>query len=283
MYSRSEIIIKQTHRALWYEDGKFVKVLEPGRHELPKKKMFGPRVPEIDIKHVDMRERDFTIKGQEILTADKVAIRVSIIVRFRVIDAVAALHEVEEYEDRVYSDVQLAARRSLASMTLEEILRNRNQLSEDILADVREPAELFGVAIQRADVKDLIFPGNLQDVMNRVLTAERLSQAHLVEARTEAERRRIEAEADAEIQQRQAEANATALRVQAAADAEATRVRQQAEIESTQQREALAKTLSEQPAMLRLVELEALRELATNAHARIVIGFDKHNEVNVGD
>jgi regulator of protease activity HflC (stomatin/prohibitin superfamily) len=58
-----------------------------------------------------------------------------------------ALHEVESYSDRIYGDVQLAARRSLASMTLEEILTNRNKLSEDILHEVKESATTYGVAI----------------------------------------------------------------------------------------------------------------------------------------
>src|SRR5438874_3952316 len=128
-----------------------------------------------------MRNRDLTIKGQEILTADKVAIRVSILVQFAVLDPRAAVHTVENYEDRLYSDVQLAARRSLASMSLEEILTNRNQLSEDILRDVTEAATNYGVSILRADVKDLVFPGNLQEIMNRVLAAERMSEAQLVE------------------------------------------------------------------------------------------------------
>ena len=47
-----------------------------------------------------------TIKGQEILTADKVALRVSILVQFRVTDAKAAVQTVENYEERLYSDVQ---------------------------------------------------------------------------------------------------------------------------------------------------------------------------------
>ena len=124
---------------------------------------------------VDMRERELTIKGQEILTADKVSLRVSILVQFRVTDAKAALHEVENYEERLYSDVQLAARRSLASMTLDEILTNRNQLSEQILTDVKETAAGYGVSIRRADVKDLIFPGNLQEVMERYVSFQRVS------------------------------------------------------------------------------------------------------------
>ena len=102
-------------------------------------------------------------------------------------DPTSAIHKVENYEDRLYSDVQLAARRSLASMSLEDILTNRSRLSEDILSDVVESASGYGVTIRRADVKDLIFPGNLQEIMNRVLAAERHSQAQLVEARTQAE------------------------------------------------------------------------------------------------
>ena len=103
----------------------------PGRTQLLMK-----RRPRIEVILVDVRERELTIKGQEILTSDKVAIRVSIVVQFRVTDPAAAIERVAEYEDRLYSDVQLAARRSLASMTLEDILTNRTRLSEDILAEV---------------------------------------------------------------------------------------------------------------------------------------------------
>jgi len=130
---------------------------------------------------------------------DKVAIRVSIIVQFRVTDPKSAVHEVDSYEERLYSDVQLAARRSLASMSLEEILTNRNRLSEDILRDAKETSGRYGVAILRADVKDLVFPGNLQEIMNKVLAAERTAQAQLVEARTKAQTQQIDAQAKAEI------------------------------------------------------------------------------------
>src|SRR6478736_2278877 len=194
------IIIKDTHRGLWYEDGVLKRVLGAGRYELPQPPLlpFAPRRPQVEVVIVDMRARDLTIKGQEILTADKVAIRVSILVQFAVVDPKAAVQAVANYEDRLYSDVQLAARRSLASMTLEDILTNRTRLSEDILRDVKETATGYGVAIARADVKDLTFPGNLQEIMNKVLAAERTSQAQLVEARTRAEVQRIATTAEAE-------------------------------------------------------------------------------------
>src|SRR5215470_10014955 len=175
---RRDLIIKPTHRGIWYEDGVLKRILEAGRYVIPRHINVGLyRTPRIEVILVDVREREITIKGQEILTADKVAIRVSIIVQFRVVDPRSALHKVINYEERLYSDVQLAARRSLASMLLEQILTNRTQLSEDILREVKEAASGYGVEIHRADVKDLIFPGNLQEIMNRVLATERLSEA----------------------------------------------------------------------------------------------------------
>ncbi|NJK82086.1 MAG: slipin family protein [Chloroflexaceae bacterium] len=272
-----ELIIKNTHRGIRYKDGKFDAVLEAGRYTLPRKPLLPfIRRPEVEIVLVDVRERDLTIKGQEILTADKVALRVSIVVQFRVIDPRAALEAVDSYESRIYTDVQLAARRSLASMELEEILTNRNRLSEDILSDVKEIATGYGVAILRADVKDLIFPGNLQDIMNRVLAAERMSQAQLVEARTKAETRRIEAEAQATIKRAEATAEAEAQRLAAETEAEVQRIKTEADIQALREREQTARAYSEHPALLRLIELEALGELSRIANARIYINFDGH-------
>lgn len=272
-----EVIIKPTHRALWYEDGVLKKILEPGRYVRPRYFNLGfYRRPRVEIVLVDVRERELTIKGQEILTADKVAIRVSIIVQFRVADPSAAIHAVVNFEERLYSDVQLAARRSLATMTLEDILTNRNRLSNEILHDVQEAASGYGVSIVRADVKDLVFPGNLQEIMNRVLAAERMSQAQLVEARTKAEVQRIEAQVQAENQGVQAEAQAVTAKLVAEAAAESQRVKTEAEIKALKERELAAKAYSTHPALLRLQELETLRELARTANARIYIGFDKH-------
>lgn len=289
---KKEIIIKDTHRGLWYVDGVVEKLLGPGRYEVPVKSKFpfgDKRVTEVVL--VDVRERDLTIKGQEILTADKVAIRVSIIVQFNVTDPVAALHRVANHEERLYGDVQLAARRSLASMTLEQILTNRNQLSEDILREVKGSAAGYGVAILRADVKDLVFPGNLQEIMNKVLAAERLAQAQLVETRTKAEQQKIEAEAKAQIKRveaelavetdrKTAESLAEARLKQAQAEAEALRIRNDAEIRALREQAQAAEAYAKHPALLRLRELEALADVSKNANARIFIGFDKHSDLS---
>jgi regulator of protease activity HflC (stomatin/prohibitin superfamily) len=269
-----EFIIKDTHRGLWYEDGQLVDVLAAGRYKIPPRSRLFRRLPTVECLLVDVRERELTIKGQEILTSDKVAIRVSILVQFRVTDPKAAIHTVDKFEDRLYTDVQLAARRSLASMTLEEILTNRNRLSEEILTDVKESATGYGVTIRRADVKDLIFPGNLQEIMNRVLAAERNSQAQLVEARTRAEVEQIQAASRAEVTRREAEADAAARRVREQADAEAVQAKAVAESRAYEERVKAAEALEGHPALLRMAELETLRELAKNANARLYLGFD---------
>ncbi len=275
----NEVIIKDTHRGLLYEDGVLKQVLGAGRHRLRPKTSLFRQQPEVELVIVDVRERELTIKGQEILTADKVALRVSVIVQFRVTDPQAALHAVQNYEERLYGDVQLAARRSLASMTLEEILTNRTRLSEDILRDVKGSAATFGVAIARADVKDLVFPGNLQEIMNRVLAAERNSQAQLVEARTKSEVQRIEAQTRAETQGREAEANAHGQKLAAEAAAEAKRIQTQAEVTTLKERAQAAQAYTSHPALLRLEELATLRQLASSGNARLYIDFQKNGQI----
>lgn len=284
-----EVIIKDSHRGLYYEDGVMLKILEAGRHVLVEQEKLSfrervrrfvtrykaPRKPEIEVQLVDVRERDLTIKGQEILTADKVALRVSVIVQFRITDPRAAIHAVENYEERLYSDVQLAARRSMATMSLEDLLTNRNKLSEDILNDVKEAAAGYGATILRADIKDLVFPGNLQEIMNRVLAAERNSEVHLVEARTQAEIQRIEAQTKTETVRLEAESAAASRLAIAKAEAEAIHVQTMAEIQSLREREQAAQAYSTHPALLRLRELETLSEMARTAEVKMLVGFDK--------
>ncbi len=236
-----KVIVEETYRGALYEDGKFVRILGPGRHRFRgwpfsrKSRRF---------VFVDIRNRSLTIKGQEILTADKVAIRTSILVNFRVVGIEAALHSVASYEDRVYEDVQLSTRRILAVKTLDEILKDRNEISDGVRNDVREAAASYGVEISRADVKDLIFPGNLREIMNRVLETERQSEAMLIQARKEAEATMLRAKGEYE-----------ALETRLASD------------------RALAEQLERSPALLRLKELEALREIAESGGNSFYIGL----------
>jgi regulator of protease activity HflC (stomatin/prohibitin superfamily) len=255
-------IVPESFVGLLYEDGAFVRSLKPGRHKF-KAGLFRKIVREV--KLIDMRERSLTIKGQEILTADKVAVRVSLLVYFRVRDAEGAAHNVSAYEERIYEDVQLAARRFLASRTLDAILSDRNEISDAVRVDVSGAAAGYGVEILRADVKDLVFPGNLREIMNQVLETERRAEAKLIEAKKEAEAQQIRAQGENQRALQKLEAERQQSRLAAEAEQERERIRLQSEIEQ-------AKAMAEHPMLLRLRQIEALQEMAKRG-GRFAIGL----------
>jgi regulator of protease activity HflC (stomatin/prohibitin superfamily) len=258
-----KIVVQQSFVGLLYEDGAFKRVLSPGKYDFPKP-WFGRSI-ERRVAMVEMRERSLTIKGQEILTKDKVAIRVSLLVYFRVEDAEAALHNVANYEERIYEDVQLAARRFLASRDLDAILSDRNEISDAVRDDVKAIAAGYGVAIVRADVKDLAFPGNLREIMNQVLETERRGEARLIETRREAEALKIKADAENAAANARVQAEKERSRFLAEVEQERHRARLAAEIDE-------ARALSDHPELLRLREVQALSEMAKSG-ARFVIGL----------
>lgn len=259
-------IVPESHVGLLYEDGAYKRTLEPGRHEFPKR-FFDKTERRVEL--VDLRERSVTIKGQEILTADKVAIRVSLLVYFKVKDAAKAKHAVASYEERIYEDVQLGARRFLAHRSLEAILSDRNEISDAVRDDVKSTAARYGVEILRADVKDLVFPGNLREIMNQVLETERRAEAKLIQAKKDAEAVRIHAAAENEATRVRLEAQKEQIRLTAESEQLRARLKLEAELEQ-------ARVAEEHPALLKLRELEALGHMAKTG-AKFVIGMTGKN------
>jgi regulator of protease activity HflC (stomatin/prohibitin superfamily) len=235
-------IVPQGHVGLLFKDGVLERQLQPGRHDFAQWAWSA----ELEVVTLDVRERSATIKNQEILTADKVSVRLSLLVYYRIVDAVAAVTKVEKFEDRIYEDVQLAARRFLATRSLDEILKDRNELSESIKADVKASAASYGVEILRADVKDLVFPGNLREIMNKVIETERQSEARLIEARAKAEASRLESRAQI-----------AALEERLAAD------------------EKLTSLLKQNPELVRLKELEVLKEIGMKGGNHFYFGLPR--------
>ena len=265
----SHFVVPNAHVGLLYVDGVYGDALPPGRHPLGGG-LFDRKVRRVDL--VDLRERSLVIKGQEILTRDKVAIRVSLLVYFEVVDPVAAKHHVADYEARIYEDVQLAARRFLASRDLDAILSDRNEISDAVRETVKDAAQGYGVEIHRADVKDLVFPGNLKTIMNQVLETERRAEAKLIQQRKDIEARKLAARADEEAQRRRLEAERERLHLEleaekerSAAELERQRVALRAEVEQ-------AEALAAHPALLKLRQLETLATMARSG-GRFVVGL----------
>jgi regulator of protease activity HflC (stomatin/prohibitin superfamily) len=265
-------IVPEAFVGLLYEDGVFKQLLEPGKHAFRKK--FFSDIERV-VRIVDMRQRTLTIKGQEILTADKVAVRVSLLVYFQINDPKAAEHNVANYEDRIYEDVQLAARRFLSRRNLEAILTDRNEISDAVREVVHGAAASYGVEILRAEVKDLVFPGNLREIMNRVLETERRAEAQLIEARKDAEALAIKVESEAKAERERIGVEQEKALARANISLEARRLRLEAD-----KKEALA--IAEKPELKRLRELETLAEMARGG-AKFNVGLSAKRLVNMLD
>jgi regulator of protease activity HflC (stomatin/prohibitin superfamily) len=276
--------VPEAHIALLYENGAFVRTLAPGKHEF-RTPFFSEVVRKFEL--VDLRDRTITLKGQEILTRDKVAIRVSLLVYFKVVDPVLALHKVASYEERIYEDVQLAARRFLANRPLEDILSDRNEISDAVREDVSATASVYGVEIIRADVKDLVFPGNLREIMNQVLEAERRAEAEIIRAKKDAESARIKAESardqarlqmETEIERAERQAEVERARARLELELALEKARQAAEVERARAELELvldleqARALRENPELIQLRELKTLTHMA-EAGGRFAIGL----------
>lgn len=170
--------IRQYQRGLLYDRGRFVEVLQPGRY-----RAWPWQAKQVDI--LDMRETSQTVEGQEILTSDKIGIRVTLIAQFHVADPVAARHQVENHVSQLYQDLQLTLREAVTGRTLEQLMSDREALSSGIQAEVAPRAAKYGVELSRVGVKDIVLPGAVRAVFLQEIEAELKGRASLVAARHE--------------------------------------------------------------------------------------------------
>ncbi|MBI3409582.1 MAG: slipin family protein [Planctomycetes bacterium] len=178
MLFQSIVTVREYERGLLYRDGKFVELLPPGRYS-----HWTWEHCRIDI--VDIREISQTIEGQEILTSDKIGVRVTLIAQYRVVDPVTARHSVGDYVSRLYQDLQLTLREAITGRTLEELLKERDVLSGKIQEDVAPRVKKYGVELARVGVKDMVLPGTVRTVFLQEVEAELKGRASLVAARHE--------------------------------------------------------------------------------------------------
>ena len=171
------IVVPEWERVLVYRDGRFEVLLEPGRHRRRRWRRTSVRVA--------VRPRLLSVAGQEVLTADGLTVKVSLLVRLRVEDPRRWHEAVEDPDAFVYAALQVAVRESVAARTLDELLDAREALSTELLLSVATTATGVGVAIEAVDVRDLMVPSELRRAATEVATARAAGLAALERARGE--------------------------------------------------------------------------------------------------
>ena len=134
---------------------------------------------------MDTRQQQMEISGQELLTKDKATLRINFFVRYQVIDIVKALVNNKEFEKQLYIVMQLAIRAFVSSFTLDELLTRKETISKEIVAQVTAKINDLGLAVADAGIRDIILPGDMKEIMNQVLVAEKKAQANSIMRREE--------------------------------------------------------------------------------------------------
>lgn len=160
-------------------DGKFSKVLDTGVY------YFWKNAQVISVLKADLRQIQLEIAGQEILTKDKAALRVNFYSQYKVIDVIKALIENKDYEKQLYILMQLALREFIGTLSLDELLEKKESISNYVLTTLKEKAFNLGVEVKDCGVRDIILPGEMKEIMNHVLVAQKKAEANVIMRREE--------------------------------------------------------------------------------------------------
>ena len=175
----TSLVVQPFERVLLYVDGYLEQVLGDGRY------LISVYERTVEFQRMSLRETELTVTGQEVMTADKVSIRVNLILKFRVVDPVLAHESVDNLSGALYAELQMAARGFIGGVTIDGLLEDRNTMAQDMMSAVSVRAQAWGVEVIRTDVKDIVLPGEMKLILNQVITAEKQAQANLVMRREE--------------------------------------------------------------------------------------------------
>lgn len=154
------------------------KTLSPGRYNFWK----GPVA--VLVKTVDFRQQQLDMTGQEIMTEDKVTLRLNFVCQYKVTNPLQMFH-IKSFDDQVYILLQLLLREYVGTLKLDDLLKVKHEIGSYILTRLNEKSEDFGVQFLHAGVKDIILPGDVKEILNTVLVAEKKAQANIITRREE--------------------------------------------------------------------------------------------------
>lgn len=160
-------------------NGVMTRTIGPGNH------FFWKNSDMVAVEKTDMRKLVFDVAGQEILTRDKAQLRINFTVQYQVVDLVKALVETKDYDKQLYIQMQMALRTIVGKLTFDELMESKDQVVEQVMATETAKAAGLGIALISFGVKDIILPGDVKDIMNQVLVAEKRAQANVIMRREE--------------------------------------------------------------------------------------------------
>jgi regulator of protease activity HflC (stomatin/prohibitin superfamily) len=171
--------IREYELGLLYRAGRLVTTLEAGRYRV------WSFLRHEQVVVVDTRWTSLAINGQEMLTADKIALRLNLLATYRVADAEAALHRVADYRVQLYNELQLALRGVVSGAPMDDLMAQKELLSETVRTAVVPTAAEYGVELGSVGIKDIVLPADVKRMLAQEAEAERTGRAALVAARSE--------------------------------------------------------------------------------------------------
>ncbi len=160
-------------------NGKFQKQLDPGSY------FFWNTFVKVSCEIVDVRTQQLDVNSQEILTADKVTLRLNFVCTYKITDAVSIYNKLKEFKNQIYIMTQLVLREYVGRLKFDELLEQKDNIAGIVLEKLREKQSSLFVEFTDAGLKDIILPGEIRDIMNTVLIAEKNAQANVISRREE--------------------------------------------------------------------------------------------------
>jgi len=167
------------HVGLMSVEGAFERALEPRTHR------FWGMGRKVTVKLVDTRWRSHDVTGQEILTADRVTLRVNLAADFRVTDPVLAVGAVKDFEEALHRALQFAFRKTLGAKGLDAILAEKVTVDAEAADAVRAEMATLGVEVGAIALKDVVLPGEMREILNTVVAAQKEAEANVIRRREE--------------------------------------------------------------------------------------------------
>jgi regulator of protease activity HflC (stomatin/prohibitin superfamily) len=173
------VSVEAGHVALFFKEGRHEATLGPGTHA------WWTGVARTRAVIVDLREQVLDVVGQDIMTADKVTLRLNAVLAYRVADPVKAVTAVEDFRQALYRETQLALRGVIGTRELDLLLSDREALARELDGVLRARVGPFGVEVISLGIRDVILPGEMKDLLNKVTQAKKAAEANLITRREE--------------------------------------------------------------------------------------------------